>query len=122
MLGAKLVNSKTKNATRMIQKQQRFLGNKTEHGCFFFSIRFFFTFFAVALNFQTAGEGMDLNDGLFSQNGCCGYILKPPFMRDEKRFNPEMPQNLDGYCPISLTVQVPGQKRCFTDQQKKVIY
>lgn len=36
MLGAKLVNSKTKNATRMIQKQQRFLGNKTEHGCFFF--------------------------------------------------------------------------------------
>ncbi|XP_016894277.1 1-phosphatidylinositol 4,5-bisphosphate phosphodiesterase delta-4 isoform X1 [Cynoglossus semilaevis] len=60
----------------------------------------------VALNFQTAGEGMDLNDGLFSQNGCCGYILKPPFMRDEKRFNPEMPQNLDGYCPISLTVQI----------------
>uniref|UniRef100_A0AAZ1WYY0 Phosphoinositide phospholipase C n=1 Tax=Oreochromis aureus TaxID=47969 RepID=A0AAZ1WYY0_OREAU len=31
----------------------------------------------VALNFQTAGEGMDVNDGLFSQNGCCGYVLKP---------------------------------------------
>uniref|UniRef100_A0A665T9F0 Phosphoinositide phospholipase C n=1 Tax=Echeneis naucrates TaxID=173247 RepID=A0A665T9F0_ECHNA len=34
----------------------------------------------VALNFQTAGEGMDLNDGLFSQNGHCGYVLKPSFM------------------------------------------
>uniref|UniRef100_A0A674BTH5 Phosphoinositide phospholipase C n=1 Tax=Salmo trutta TaxID=8032 RepID=A0A674BTH5_SALTR len=30
----------------------------------------------VALNFQTAGLEMDLNDGLFSQNGCCGYVQK----------------------------------------------
>uniref|UniRef100_A0A8C7Y4Y5 Phosphoinositide phospholipase C n=1 Tax=Oryzias sinensis TaxID=183150 RepID=A0A8C7Y4Y5_9TELE len=36
----------------------------------------------VALNFQTAGLEMDLNDGLFKQNGGCGYILKPDFMRD----------------------------------------
>ncbi|KFQ45779.1 1-phosphatidylinositol 4,5-bisphosphate phosphodiesterase delta-4, partial [Nestor notabilis] len=43
----------------------------------------------VALNFQTAGTEMDLCDGLFSQNGCCGYVLKPPFMRDEETlFNP----------------------------------
>uniref|UniRef100_A0A665SZR8 Phosphoinositide phospholipase C n=1 Tax=Echeneis naucrates TaxID=173247 RepID=A0A665SZR8_ECHNA len=52
----------------------------------------------VALNFQTAGEGMDLNDGLFSQNGHCGYVLKPSFMREaEKRFDPEIPQKLDGH-------------------------
>ncbi|XP_017285512.1 1-phosphatidylinositol 4,5-bisphosphate phosphodiesterase delta-4 [Kryptolebias marmoratus] len=61
----------------------------------------------VALNFQTAGEGMDLNDGLFSQNGRCGYVLKPSFMRDTvKRFDPDMPQQQDKYQPVVLTVQV----------------
>ncbi|XP_068446450.1 1-phosphatidylinositol 4,5-bisphosphate phosphodiesterase delta-4 isoform X1 [Clinocottus analis] len=61
----------------------------------------------VALNFQTAGEGMDLNDGLFSQNGSCGYVLKPSFMREvEKRFDPEIPQQRDGYHPVVLTIQV----------------
>ncbi|XP_042369154.1 1-phosphatidylinositol 4,5-bisphosphate phosphodiesterase delta-4-like isoform X2 [Plectropomus leopardus] len=61
----------------------------------------------VALNFQTAGEGMDLNDGLFSQNGRCGYVLKPGFMREaEKRFDPETPQKWDGYQPVVLTILV----------------
>ncbi|KAG7503387.1 1-phosphatidylinositol 4,5-bisphosphate phosphodiesterase delta-4-like [Solea senegalensis] len=62
---------------------------------------------AVALNFQTAGEGMDLNDGLFSQNGRCGYILKPQFLREaEERFDPEMPQKGAGYSPVMLIIQV----------------
>uniref|UniRef100_A0A667Z7C5 Phosphoinositide phospholipase C n=1 Tax=Myripristis murdjan TaxID=586833 RepID=A0A667Z7C5_9TELE len=61
----------------------------------------------VALNFQTAGEGMDLNDGLFRQNGSCGYILKPDFMTQaEKKFDPEMAQQRDGYQPLVLTIQV----------------
>ncbi|XP_073717810.1 1-phosphatidylinositol 4,5-bisphosphate phosphodiesterase delta-4 [Misgurnus anguillicaudatus] len=61
----------------------------------------------VALNFQTAGVEMDLNDGLFSQNGCCGYVLKPTFMcKTDKRFDPENPQNQEGYQPISLSIQV----------------
>ncbi|XP_076027712.1 1-phosphatidylinositol 4,5-bisphosphate phosphodiesterase delta-4 [Genypterus blacodes] len=61
----------------------------------------------VALNFQTAGEGMDLNDGLFGQNGRCGYVLKPGFMTEaERRFDPETPQRRDGYRPLTLTVQV----------------
>ncbi|TDG96417.1 hypothetical protein EPR50_G00241560 [Perca flavescens] len=61
----------------------------------------------VALNFQTAGEGMDLNDGMFRQNGGCGYVLKPGFMRDaEKTFDPETPQKQDGYQPVALTIQV----------------
>uniref|UniRef100_A0A3B5MZG7 Phosphoinositide phospholipase C n=1 Tax=Xiphophorus couchianus TaxID=32473 RepID=A0A3B5MZG7_9TELE len=64
-------------------------------------------FHPVALNFQTAGEGMDLNDGLFSQNGRCGYVLKPAFMRDKNdRFDPELPQKRDDYQPIVLTIQV----------------
>lgn len=67
----------------------------------------FLPFLSVALNFQTAGEGMDMNDGLFSQNGHCGYVLKPVFMREAaKRFDPEMPQNQDGYQPVILTIQV----------------
>uniref|UniRef100_A0A8C6S5I6 Phosphoinositide phospholipase C n=1 Tax=Neogobius melanostomus TaxID=47308 RepID=A0A8C6S5I6_9GOBI len=61
----------------------------------------------VALNFQTAGEGMDLNDGLFSQNGGCGYVLKPGFMNEvERRFDPDNPQKLNGYQPLILTIQV----------------
>ncbi|GAX20251.1 phosphatidylinositol phospholipase C, delta [Fistulifera solaris] len=31
----------------------------------------------VALNFQTADTALVLNDGLFAQQGNCGYILKP---------------------------------------------
>ncbi|KAM8903256.1 1-phosphatidylinositol 4,5-bisphosphate phosphodiesterase delta-4 isoform 1-T1 [Spinachia spinachia] len=61
----------------------------------------------VALNFQTAGEGMDLNDGLFGQNGSCGYVLKPSFMREvEGVFDPETPQQRDCYQPVVLTIQV----------------
>ncbi|NXL56014.1 PLCD4 phosphodiesterase, partial [Chordeiles acutipennis] len=61
----------------------------------------------VALNFQTAGTEMDLCDGLFSQNGRCGYVLKPPFMRDkETLFNPNDPGSREGPGPITLTIQV----------------
>ncbi|NXE14834.1 PLCD4 phosphodiesterase, partial [Lophotis ruficrista] len=61
----------------------------------------------VALNFQTAGMEMDLCDGLFSQNGCCGYVLKPPFMRDEETlFNPSDPSSREGPGPVTLTIQV----------------
>lgn len=63
----------------------------------------------VALNFQTAGMEMDLCDGLFSQNSCCGYVLKPPFMRDEETlFNPSDPGSWEGPGPITLTIKVWG--------------
>jgi len=43
----------------------------------------------VALNYQTGAEPTWINDGKFLDNGKCGYILKPKFMRDEKNpFNP----------------------------------
>ncbi|KAI5092113.1 1-phosphatidylinositol 4,5-bisphosphate phosphodiesterase delta-1 isoform X1 [Silurus meridionalis] len=43
----------------------------------------------VALNFQTSGKEMDLNQGKFLPNGKCGYILKPDFMRNpDSQFNP----------------------------------
>nr|XP_056717278.1 1-phosphatidylinositol 4,5-bisphosphate phosphodiesterase delta-4 [Euleptes europaea] len=60
----------------------------------------------VALNFQTAGTEMDLCDGLFSQNGHCGYVLKPSFMRDtETAFSPENPPSR-GDSALSLSIQV----------------
>ncbi|XP_062420805.1 1-phosphatidylinositol 4,5-bisphosphate phosphodiesterase delta-4 isoform X1 [Pungitius pungitius] len=61
----------------------------------------------VALNFQTAGLEMDLNDGLFGQNGSCGYVLKPDFLRDGATpFSPEKPRELPGYKPLRLSIQV----------------
>lgn len=67
----------------------------------------FFIFSKVALNFQTAGLEMDLNDGLFAQNGCCGYILKPDFMNDANtRFSPDKPEERQGYKPLRLSIQV----------------
>ncbi|KAL8618755.1 hypothetical protein ACOMHN_015165 [Nucella lapillus] len=40
----------------------------------------------VALNYQTSGEPMQLNDGRFRDNGGCGYVLKPPFLLSEETF------------------------------------
>ena len=36
----------------------------------------------VALNYQTEDASMLLNHGLFLQNGQCGYVLKPRYMRE----------------------------------------
>uniref|UniRef100_A0A8C3TJ78 1-phosphatidylinositol 4,5-bisphosphate phosphodiesterase delta-4 n=1 Tax=Chelydra serpentina TaxID=8475 RepID=A0A8C3TJ78_CHESE len=48
----------------------------------------------VALNVQTAGAEMDLSDGLFRQNGRCGYVLKPAFLRDAgTAFDPDDPRS-----------------------------
>jgi len=40
----------------------------------------------VALNYQTGSEPTYLNDGKFLDNGRCGYVLKPKYMRTEKVF------------------------------------
>ncbi|XP_042157800.1 1-phosphatidylinositol 4,5-bisphosphate phosphodiesterase zeta-1-like [Oncorhynchus tshawytscha] len=43
----------------------------------------------VALNFQSLGLPMDLNNGRFQDNGGCGYVLKPLFLRTNQwGFNP----------------------------------
>lgn len=61
----------------------------------------------VALNFQTAGLEMDLNDGLFRLNGGCGFVLKPEFMRkSDSEFSPERPESRPGYSPLRLSIQV----------------
>ncbi|XP_068460194.1 1-phosphatidylinositol 4,5-bisphosphate phosphodiesterase delta-3-A-like isoform X1 [Clinocottus analis] len=61
----------------------------------------------VALNFQTPGEQMDLNQGRFLQNSQCGYVLKPPFMcQPDTTFNPENVGGGTGHRPVLLTVRV----------------
>ncbi|KAF7661556.1 hypothetical protein LDENG_00259330 [Lucifuga dentata] len=61
----------------------------------------------VALNFQTPGEQMDLNQGRFLSNGHCGYILKPSFMcSPTSNFNPENTGGGPGHTPTQLTIRV----------------
>ncbi|XP_037703417.1 1-phosphatidylinositol 4,5-bisphosphate phosphodiesterase zeta-1 [Choloepus didactylus] len=59
----------------------------------------------VALNFQTPGLPMDLQNGKFLDNGGSGYILKPQFLRDGKsNFNPsEKPKDSN---PVTLTIRL----------------
>lgn len=46
----------------------------------------------VALNYQTPCREMHLNQGLFQDNGFCGYVLKPEFLRQKDvTFNPQGP-------------------------------
>jgi len=42
----------------------------------------------IALNIQTPTEPMILNNSFFSDNGWCGYVLKPPVMMEFPKFNP----------------------------------
>ncbi|NXK45403.1 PLCZ1 phosphodiesterase, partial [Chauna torquata] len=59
----------------------------------------------VALNFQTPGVQMDLQNGKFLDNGGCGYILKPEFLRNRNStFNP---CNVGRYSkPMSLSIRL----------------
>jgi len=57
----------------------------------------------VALNYQTGSEPTWLNDGKFMDNGRCGYLLKPPYMCEEKIvFNPHVKRGVTNV--LSMTV------------------
>ncbi|XP_039174776.1 1-phosphatidylinositol 4,5-bisphosphate phosphodiesterase zeta-1-like, partial [Crotalus tigris] len=59
----------------------------------------------VALNFQTPGVQMDLQIGKFSDNGGCGYILKPEFLRNKQ--TSFTPYNISvDHQPITLTIKL----------------
>nr|XP_042130147.1 1-phosphatidylinositol 4,5-bisphosphate phosphodiesterase zeta-1 isoform X2 [Peromyscus maniculatus bairdii] len=59
----------------------------------------------VALNFQTPGLPMDLQNGKFLDNGGSGYILKPDFLRDATlSFNPN--EATGNGRPITLTIRL----------------
>ncbi|XP_033101893.1 1-phosphatidylinositol 4,5-bisphosphate phosphodiesterase delta-4-like [Anneissia japonica] len=46
----------------------------------------------VSINYQSPGEFREVNNAKFLQNGQCGYILKPLFLRKgNMKFNPDAP-------------------------------
>lgn len=73
----------------------------------------------VAMNVQTAGLEMDIYDGLFRQNGGCGYVLKPDFLRDTQSFfQPERP--ISPFRAQTLLIQViSGQQLPKVDKNKE---
>ncbi|XP_016806001.1 1-phosphatidylinositol 4,5-bisphosphate phosphodiesterase delta-4 isoform X2 [Pan troglodytes] len=73
----------------------------------------------VAMNMQTAGLEMDICDGHFRQNGGCGYVLKPDFLRDiQSSFHPEKP--ISPFKAQTLLIQViSGQQLPKVDKTKE---
>lgn len=41
----------------------------------------------VALNYQTPDRPMQVNEGMFFQNGRCGYVVKPDLLTTQERFS-----------------------------------
>ncbi|XP_045436396.1 1-phosphatidylinositol 4,5-bisphosphate phosphodiesterase delta-4 isoform X5 [Pipistrellus kuhlii] len=73
----------------------------------------------VAMNVQTAGLEMDICDGLFRQNGGCGYVLKPDFLRDsQSSFQPERPISPFKACTLLIQV-ISGQQLPKVDSTKE---
>ncbi|KAK9396038.1 1-phosphatidylinositol 4-5-bisphosphate phosphodiesterase delta-1 [Crotalus adamanteus] len=61
----------------------------------------------VALNFQSRSSEMDIHQGRFQENGGCGYVLKPEFLRDEQsKFNPRSITEGPWYCPKKFQVKI----------------
>ncbi|KAM6960654.1 1-phosphatidylinositol 4,5-bisphosphate phosphodiesterase zeta-1-like [Aplochiton taeniatus] len=59
----------------------------------------------VALNYQSPGRPMDLNNGRFQDNGGCGYVLKPPVLRaNQTSFDPN--SSFPGQKPTHLLLKV----------------
>uniref|UniRef100_A0A8C4SIE8 Phosphoinositide phospholipase C n=1 Tax=Erpetoichthys calabaricus TaxID=27687 RepID=A0A8C4SIE8_ERPCA len=74
----------------------------------------------VALNFQTPCLQMDLYQGMFKQNGHCGYILKPKFLREStSQFNPMCVTSGEWLQPKKLHVMIiSGQQLPKVNQDK----
>ncbi|XP_063159380.1 1-phosphatidylinositol 4,5-bisphosphate phosphodiesterase delta-1 isoform X1 [Candoia aspera] len=61
----------------------------------------------VALNFQSRDSEMDVHQGRFQENGFCGYVLKPEFLRDEQsKFNPKSIMEGPWYNPKKFQVKI----------------
>ncbi|KAM9689135.1 1-phosphatidylinositol 4,5-bisphosphate phosphodiesterase eta-2 [Trichechus inunguis] len=59
----------------------------------------------VALNYQTEGRMLQLNRAKFSANGNCGYVLKPPCMR-QGVFNPSSEDPLPGQLKKQMVLRI----------------
>uniref|UniRef100_A0AAX7UA06 Phosphoinositide phospholipase C n=1 Tax=Astatotilapia calliptera TaxID=8154 RepID=A0AAX7UA06_ASTCA len=59
----------------------------------------------VAMNYQTEGRMLELNQAKFSSNGNCGYILKPKCMC-KGAFNPVLEEPLPGHRKTQLVLKI----------------
>ncbi|XP_022602412.1 1-phosphatidylinositol 4,5-bisphosphate phosphodiesterase eta-2-like [Seriola dumerili] len=59
----------------------------------------------VAMNYQTEGRMLELNQAKFSSNGNCGYILKPKCMC-KAAFNPMLEDPLPGHRKTQLVLKI----------------
>ncbi|KAG2458046.1 PLCD1 phosphodiesterase, partial [Polypterus senegalus] len=75
---------------------------------------------SVALNFQTPCLQMDLYQGMFKENGLCGYVLKPKFLREgTSQFNPMCVTSGEWLQPKKLHVMIiSGQQLPKVNQDK----
>jgi len=58
-----------------------------------------------ALNYQTPDRSMQLNNGMFMDNGGCGYVLQPDFMRADG-YDPHNKDTLVGVEPWNLRLTI----------------
>ena len=68
---------------------------------------FFILIITAALNYQTHGPMMDLNDALFASNGMCGYVIKPAAMREEvSYFSANARDGIPAIAPQTIHVKI----------------
>ncbi|XP_017062298.1 1-phosphatidylinositol 4,5-bisphosphate phosphodiesterase gamma-1 [Drosophila ficusphila] len=65
----------------------------------------------IALNYQTGDKAMQLNQAKFRNNGGCGYILKPPFMKSDS-FNPNSPL-CEGINEVKVSIRIIAARHLF---------
>jgi len=65
----------------------------------------------IALNYQTGDKAMQLNQAKFRNNGQCGYILKPAFMKSDN-FNPNNPL-CDGFGEVKVSIRLIAARHLF---------
>ena len=74
---------------------------------FQFATALMYILLSVALNYQTSGLMMDLNDGKYMRNGGCGYVLKPAIMREQiAYFSANTRDVIPGVSPQILHIKV----------------
>ncbi|XP_042242315.1 1-phosphatidylinositol 4,5-bisphosphate phosphodiesterase gamma-1-like isoform X2 [Homarus americanus] len=61
----------------------------------------------VSFNYQTGDKWMQLNEGMFLQNGRCGYVLRPEVHHDPN-YDPSNPDTLLNTNPLNLTIKIYG--------------
>lgn len=74
----------------------------------------------VSLNYQTGDKPMQIHQGKFLDNGCCGYILRPDYMFSDT-YNPSDPSTLalNNVKPLDLTIRIIGARHLMGSKNRR---